>query len=143
MSKLIIPKNFGASRGSRGLGAVLVVWFATAGLSFSRDGGAAVPTRESAAVAPVRLGAVDSIIQQAIADGLPGAVLVVGHDGRVIYRKAYGNRALEPSREAMTIDTVFDLASLTKVIATTTAVMQLVEQGKVRMNDPVAKYLPE
>jgi uncharacterized protein YbbC (DUF1343 family)/CubicO group peptidase (beta-lactamase class C family) len=124
-------------------GVVLVVWFATGGLAFSTDGSAAVPTKESAAVASVHLGGVDSVIQQAIADGLPGAVLVIGHDGKVIYRKAYGNRALEPSREAMTIDTVFDLASLTKVIATTTAVMQLVEQGKVRMNDPVAKYLPE
>jgi uncharacterized protein YbbC (DUF1343 family)/CubicO group peptidase (beta-lactamase class C family) len=50
---------------------------------------------------------------------------------------------LEPQREGMTLDTVFDLASLTKVIATTTAVMRLVEQGKVRLNDPVAKYLPE
>ncbi len=63
--------------------------------------------------------------------------------GRVIYRKAYGSRALEPRREAMTLDTVFDLASLTKVIVTSTAVMQLVERGKVRLNDPVAKYLPE
>jgi uncharacterized protein YbbC (DUF1343 family)/CubicO group peptidase (beta-lactamase class C family) len=91
-----------------------------------------------------RLGGVDSVIEQAVADGnIPGAVLVVGHDGAVIYRKAYGNRALEPKHEPMTLDTVFDLASLTKVIATTTAVMQLVEQGKVRMNDPVAKYLPE
>jgi len=91
-----------------------------------------------------RLSGVDAIIQQAVADGnIPGAVLVVGHDGAVIYRKAYGNRALEPRREPMTLDTVFDLASLTKVIATTTAVMQLVELGKVRMNDPVAKYLPE
>ena len=70
-------------------------------------------------------------------------MLIVGHDGAVIYRKAYGARALEPRREVMTLDTVFDLASLTKVIATTTAVMQLVEQGKVRLNDPVAKYLPE
>jgi len=91
-----------------------------------------------------RLSGVDAIIQQAVADGnIPGAVLVVGHDGAVVYRKAYGSRALEPHREPMTLDTVFDLASLTKVIATTTAVMQLVEQGKVRMNDPVAKYLPE
>src|SRR5579864_9458633 len=90
------------------------------------------------------LGGVDSIIEQAVADGnIPGAVLVVGHDGAVIYRKAYGNRALEPRREPMTLDTVFDLASLTKVIATTTAVMQLMEQGKVRLNDPVAKYVPE
>src|ERR1700681_3520532 len=90
------------------------------------------------------LGRVDSIVNQAIADAnIPGAVLVVGHDGAVVYRKAYGNRALEPRVEAMTLDTVFDLASLTKVIATTTAMMQVFEQGKVRMNDPVAKYLPE
>src|SRR6202165_776200 len=90
------------------------------------------------------LGRVDSIIEQAITDAnIPGAVLVVGHDGAVVYRKAYGSRALEPRREPMTLDTVFDLASLTKVIATTTAMMQLFEQGRVRMNDPVAKYLPE
>ena len=63
--------------------------------------------------------------------------------GAVIYRKAYGERALEPRREAMTPDTIFDLASLTKVIATTTAVMQIFEQGKIRLNDPLAKYLPE
>jgi len=92
----------------------------------------------------VHLSGVDSIIQQAVADGnIPGAVLVVGHDGKVVYRKAYGNRALEPKHEPMTLETVFDLASLTKVVATTTAVMQLVEKGKIRMNDPVAKYLPE
>ena len=92
----------------------------------------------------MRLGSVDSIIQQAIADGnIPGAVLLVGHDGKVIYRKAYGHRALDPKHETMTLDTVFDLASLTKVVATTTAVMQLVELGKLRMNDPVAKYIPE
>ena len=91
-----------------------------------------------------QLSGVDSVIEQAVADGnIPGAVLLVGHDGKVVYRKAYGSRALEPQREPMTMDTIFDLASLTKVIATTTAVMQLFEQGRVRMNDPVAKYLPE
>jgi uncharacterized protein YbbC (DUF1343 family)/CubicO group peptidase (beta-lactamase class C family) len=101
-------------------------------------------TAAVADASPVRLAAVDAIIQQAIADGnIPGAVLIVGHNGKVIYRKAYGSRALEPKREPMTLDTVFDLASLTKVIATTTAVMQLVEQGKVRLNDPVAKYVPD
>ena len=106
--------------------------------------GTGTRTSAPAAATLVRLGSVDSVIQQAVADGtIPGAVLVVGHDGHAIYRKAYGNRALEPKHELMTLDTVFDLASLTKVIATTTAVMQLVEQGKVRMNDPVAKYLPE
>ena len=91
-----------------------------------------------------RLPSVDAVIEQAIQDGnIPGAVLVVGHNGKVIYRRAYGNRALEPRREPMTRETIFDLASLTKVVATTTAVMKLVEQGKVRLNDPVAKYLPE
>jgi uncharacterized protein YbbC (DUF1343 family)/CubicO group peptidase (beta-lactamase class C family) len=92
----------------------------------------------------VHLAAVDAVMEQAIHDGnIPGAVLIVGHNGQVVYRKAYGSRALEPRREAMTLDTIFDLASLTKVIVTTTAVMQLVERGKVRLNDPVAKYLPE
>src|SRR6202041_478020 len=91
-----------------------------------------------------RLTILDSIINDAIAQQqIPGAVLLVGHDGRVAYRKAYGDRALEPRREAMTLDTIFDCASLTKVLATTTTIMQLWEQGKFRMNDPVAKYLPE
>jgi uncharacterized protein YbbC (DUF1343 family)/CubicO group peptidase (beta-lactamase class C family) len=91
-----------------------------------------------------RLASVDAVIEQAIHDdNIPGAVLLVGHNGQVIYRKAYGNRALEPRREPMTLETIFDLASLTKVVATTTAVMKLVEQGKIRLNDPVAKYLPE
>ena len=69
--------------------------------------------------------------------------MVVGHNGHVVYRKAFGHRALEPRRELMTLDTIFDLASLTKVVGTTTAMMQLIEQGKVRPNDPVAKYLPQ
>jgi uncharacterized protein YbbC (DUF1343 family)/CubicO group peptidase (beta-lactamase class C family) len=115
------------------------------GLGLSAEPKSADPRSAAAKSAPaVTLGSVDSIIQQAIADGsIPGAVLVVGHNGQVIYRKAYGERALEPKREPMTLDTIFDLASLTKVIATTTSVMQLVEQGKIRLNDPVAKYLPE
>jgi uncharacterized protein YbbC (DUF1343 family)/CubicO group peptidase (beta-lactamase class C family) len=86
----------------------------------------------------------DSIIQTSVQNHeIPGAVLLVGHDGQVIYRKAFGNRSLEPKVEPMTVDTIFDLASLTKVIATTTAVMQLEEQGRVRLNDPVVKYIPE
>ena len=68
---------------------------------------------------------------------------MVGHNGQVVYRKAYGSRAIEPRREPMTLTTVFDCASLTKVVATTTAVMQLWERGKFRMSDPVAKYFPD
>jgi uncharacterized protein YbbC (DUF1343 family) len=86
----------------------------------------------------------DPILDESIAAGdIPGAVLLVGHNGRVIYRKAFGSRALEPVGEPMTVDTMFDLASLTKCVATTTSIMQLVEQGRVRLNDPVAAYLPE
>lgn len=87
---------------------------------------------------------VDAIINQAVDTGLiPGGVLVIGHNGQVIYRKAYGSRALIPRREPMTIDTIFDAASLTKVIATTPSVMKLFEAGKIRLDDPVTKYLPE
>jgi uncharacterized protein YbbC (DUF1343 family)/CubicO group peptidase (beta-lactamase class C family) len=91
-----------------------------------------------------RLNVVDAIVEQAIEQKqIPGAVVLIGHDGHVVYRKAFGNRALEPRRELMTVDTIFDLASLTKVIATTTAIMQLEEKGKVRISDTVVKYLPE
>jgi uncharacterized protein YbbC (DUF1343 family)/CubicO group peptidase (beta-lactamase class C family) len=86
---------------------------------------------------------IDQVMNKAVADGLiPGGVVLVGHDGKVLYRKAFGWRSLEPNKEAMTVDTVFDLASLTKCIATASSVMKLVEQGKVRLNDPVAAYLP-
>jgi len=90
------------------------------------------------------LAVLDAIVLDAIHDHqIPGAVLLVGHNGQVVYRKAFGNRALEPRRESMTADTIFDIASLTKVVATTTAVMQLVQKGEVRVNDPVAKYIPD
>lgn len=93
---------------------------------------------------PDRLAVVDPIVEDAIAQQqIPGAVLIVGHKGQVVYRKAYGSRAILPRREAMTLDTIFDCASLTKVVATTTALMQLWEQGKFRTGDPVSKYLPE
>jgi uncharacterized protein YbbC (DUF1343 family)/CubicO group peptidase (beta-lactamase class C family) len=88
--------------------------------------------------------AVDRQVDDAVQSGLiPGAVLLIGHDGKVVYRKAYGERALIPKREPMTEDTIFDAASLTKVIATTPCIMKLFEQGKLRLDDPVTKYLPE
>jgi uncharacterized protein YbbC (DUF1343 family)/CubicO group peptidase (beta-lactamase class C family) len=86
----------------------------------------------------------DAVVDQAVRGGLiPGAVVLVGHEGKIVHRKAYGSRALVPAREAMTVDTIFDIASLTKVVATTPALMKLVEQGKLRLNDPVTAYLPE
>ena len=74
---------------------------------------------------------------------IPGGVVLVGHNGEVVYRKAFGMRSLEPVREPMTVDTIFDLASMTKCVATATSVMKLVQEGKIRLNDPVAAYLPE
>ncbi|MBL8206807.1 MAG: beta-lactamase family protein, partial [Blastocatellia bacterium] len=74
---------------------------------------------------------------------LPGAVVLVGLQGKIVYRKAFGNRALEPNVEPMTLDTIFDLASLTKVVATATSVMILVERGKIRLGDLVSRYIPE
>ncbi len=86
----------------------------------------------------------DRIVEKAITDDeIPGAVLLVSHEGKVLHRKAYGSRSLAPRRESMTIDTIFDCASLTKVAATTSAIMLLVEGGKIRLNDRVTAYLPE
>ncbi len=88
--------------------------------------------------------ALDLQVEKAVKDGLiPGAVLLVGQDGKILHRKAYGHRALVPAKEPMNADTIFDLASLTKVVATTPSMMRLVEQGKVKISDPVTRYLPE
>lgn len=93
---------------------------------------------------PKGLRALDAIIEAAVRDDvIPGAVVWVGWRGRILYRKAYGWRALVPEREPMTEDTIFDLASLTKVVATAPAIMWLFERGLLRLNDPVTQYLPE
>jgi CubicO group peptidase (beta-lactamase class C family) len=96
---------------------------------------------------------VSKVINDAIAaDRLPGAVVVIGHGGKIVFHQAYGSRKLadEPGldgvpapAEPMTEDTIFDLASLTKSLATATAVMQLYEQGKVKFDDSVQQYLPD
>jgi uncharacterized protein YbbC (DUF1343 family) len=92
---------------------------------------------------PSRLARIDALVEEAMAARLlPGAVVLVGQGDRVVYERAYGHRAVEPAPEPMTLDTIFDLASLTKVVATSTAVMQLVEQGRLRLTDRVAALLP-
>ncbi|MFH0793632.1 MAG: serine hydrolase domain-containing protein [bacterium] len=99
---------------------------------------------EKADVSAERLAKVDGVIEAAIENGnLPGGVLVVGRHGKIVYQKAYGNRAVEPEKEPTTLDTIYDMASLTKVIATTTAMMTLAEQGKLRFDDPVRLYVPQ
>ena len=90
-----------------------------------------------------RLDEIAPIVEQAIVEKkLPGAVVLVGRGDRVVYQRAIGQRALEPAREAMTLDTIFDVASLTKVVATTTSMMKLIEDGRVRLTDRVSTYIP-
>jgi CubicO group peptidase (beta-lactamase class C family) len=87
---------------------------------------------------------IGELVNQAIAEHrIPGAVVVIGHDGRVVFRQAYGERSLVPTREPMTVNTIFDMASLTKPLMTALAVMQLYQQGRIGLDEPVAKYLPE
>src|SRR5690606_22882644 len=91
-----------------------------------------------------KLSQIDALVNADIAAGnYPGAVVVIGHKGKIVYRKAFGNRALQPSVEPISLDTIYDVASLTKVVATTTSIMTLVEQGKLRLNDTVGEYFPE
>jgi CubicO group peptidase (beta-lactamase class C family) len=114
---------------------------------------APTPTRAPGAVPTTDFATVSKLIDDATAaHRLPGAVVVIGHGGKVVFHQGYGVRKLagEPGldgspapAEPMTEDTVFDVASLTKPLATATAVMQLYEQGKVQFDDPVQEYLPD
>jgi uncharacterized protein YbbC (DUF1343 family) len=88
--------------------------------------------------------AITAAVQDAIADQkVPGAVVIVGRDDGVVFRRAYGFRQLQPDRTPMTVDTLFDLASLTKPVATATSIMILAEQGALALDDRLAKYVPE
>jgi CubicO group peptidase (beta-lactamase class C family) len=112
-----------------------------------------IPTPAPVAAPTPDLPTVSNLINDAIAaHRLPGAVVAIGHGGKVVFQKAYGVRKLAGEQgldgspapaEPMTEDTIFDVASLTKPLATATAVMQLYEQGKVQFDDPVQKYLPD
>src|SRR5262249_38837800 len=95
------------------------------------------------APAPSAFAAIAPVVDQAIAHGdLPGAVILIGRGDEVIYRHAFGQRAVQPAPEPMTEDTIFDLASLTKVVATT-SVMQRGGQGRARLEDPVVQFIPD
>ena len=114
---------------------------------------APTPTLPPDATAAPDFATISKLMNDAIAaHRLPGAVVVIGHGGKVVFHQAYGVRRLagEPGldgspapAEPMTEDTIFDMASLTKPLATATAVLQLYEQGKVQFDDPVQQYLPD
>src|SRR6266550_2957532 len=91
----------------------------------------------------LRMEATDRVIEQGISRGnIPGAVLLVERGGKTIYLKAYGNRSVQPVVAPMTTDTIFDLASLSKCVGCAPSIMILAERGKLKLADPVAKYIP-
>ncbi|MBF0606875.1 MAG: exo-beta-N-acetylmuramidase NamZ domain-containing protein [Candidatus Magnetobacterium sp. LHC-1] len=90
------------------------------------------------------LTSIDELVDKSIGEGkLPGAVVLIGNRDAIVYRKAFGYRAVEPAKIPMTVDTIFDISSMTKPIATTIAIMQLMEAGKLRLEDSVGKHWPE
>jgi uncharacterized protein YbbC (DUF1343 family)/CubicO group peptidase (beta-lactamase class C family) len=104
-----------------------------------------VPALGSTEIAPaVFVKGIDDAVAAALADNkLPGCVVTIGRHDRVVFQKAYGMRQVDPERQPMTIDTVFDLASLTKPIATATSIMVLVDRGRISLDEPVLHFLPE
>ncbi|MFH2047968.1 MAG: serine hydrolase domain-containing protein, partial [bacterium] len=91
-----------------------------------------------------RLALIDDLINEEIeAQNLPGAVLIVARKGAVVIRKAYGNAQVFPDTIPMTPENIFDMASVTKPVATATSIMILAEQGRLRLMDPVTKFIPE
>ncbi|MFZ5829878.1 MAG: serine hydrolase, partial [Planctomycetota bacterium] len=102
-----------------------------------------VPPEEAGMDARILAG-IDPLVTAAIAAGeMPGCVVCIGRQGKIVLLKAYGDRQVEPERVPTTTTTVYDLASLTKPIATATSVMRLVENGKLDLSDPAASYLPD
>ena len=102
-----------------------------------------LPSKSPSDVDLARLEAIEPLVRHDIEQKrLPGAVVLIGVGDRIVYQKAIGDRAMVPAREPMTLDTIFDLASLTKVVATTTSVMLLIEQGKLRLIDRVSTVIP-
>jgi CubicO group peptidase (beta-lactamase class C family) len=102
----------------------------------------AVP--EEVGLSSSRLNGIDQAVLKSIEEKeTPGAVVLVARHGRIVYLKAFGFRSTQPQREAMTVDTIFDIASLTKVVATSPAIVMLVENGVLRLNEKVKRYLPK
>lgn len=101
-------------------------------------------TQGMGAISESRLQRVDAMVAEGIAEGkMPGCVLCVGDSKQLWLFKAYGNRQTQPEIEPMTVDTVFDMASITKPVATGMAIMQLIDRGKLRLGDRVVDFFPD
>ena len=146
--KLLAGWNFraGNSYGSKDLVSVafLICVYLCSSVASSFSQGLPIAAPQTVGMNAAKLAQIDGLVNAEIAaKKLPGAVVIVGHKGKIVYRKAFGNRSLVPTIEPMTIDTIFDVASLTKPVATATSIMILVEQGKLRLNDTVGMYIPD
>ncbi len=105
-----------------------------------------IPVRAPSAVgmSAERLAAIDRVVWRGIqAGGFPGAAVVVGRDGYAVVKRGYGRLTWQQDSPAATEHTIYDLASLTKVVATTSAIMVLVDEGKLDLDAPVRHYIPE
>ena len=128
------------------IGRICLVLLASVCMSGWQIEGADLPllTPVQAGLNVEKLAEMDGLIAMAISEKkLPGCVVLIGRPEGIAWLKAYGDKRLEPERESMTDDTVFDLASLTKPLATATSIMKLVEQGKLSLDDSVSKHIPE
>lgn len=135
-----------SSKFIRGCAALLLCGFLLGATATAQSTPRRLPmvSPQSAGFDSNRLAQIDVAVDKALAEKkMPGCVVLIGRKGKVAYFRAYGAKRLLPSVEPMTTDTVFDLASLTKPIVTATSVMRLVEQGKVRLRDPVSMHLPD
>src|SRR3954466_5405077 len=110
------------------------------------DDGNGLPVKapRSVGMSSVRLAKIDHVVERGIAaGGYPGASVVVGRRGAAVMEKGFGKLSWSSSSPAVTAErTIYDLASLTKVVGTTTALMVLYDQGKIQLDDPVNKYIP-
>jgi len=124
----------------------ILVLFASVCVTGSRLDAADLPqlTPAQAGLNVGKLAEIEGLVATAISEKkLPGCVILIGRPEGIAWLKAFGDKRLEPEREPMTDDTVFDLASLTKPLATATSVMKLVEQGRLSLDDPVSKHTLE
>ncbi|HEX4684174.1 MAG TPA: serine hydrolase [Gemmatimonadaceae bacterium] len=108
-------------------------------------GGLPVKTPKAVGMSSERLAKIDHVVERGIsAGGYPGAAVVIGRRGAAVWQKGFGKLGWEKTSAAVTPDrTIYDLASLTKVVGTTSALMVLYDEGKIRLDDPVSRYVPE
>lgn len=125
-----------------GLCCVLWVLLASTPATFAENLPIADP--ESAGLDSSQLMQIDDVVAEGLDQKkMPGCVVCIGRHGKIVFLKAYGQRQLKPEPLPMTVDTVFDMASITKPMATATSIMQLMERGKLRLGDKVSSLIPE